>query len=113
MGGDVPGLCFRLLPAGAVGGLLGAASPLVVAPEAPEFGAPVVPPLEGQSGAVRHQATLLRAPAPLALLRANQEVSPTHVEGGAAAAEVPVGDPQGVGAPADTGGGARAEDGLD
>lgn len=35
------------------------------------------------------------------------------MEGGAAAAEVAVRDPEGVGAPADAGGGPRAEDGLD
>lgn len=112
--GDVPRLGVCLLPVMVVvGGFRRAAPPLVLPPEAPQFGAPVFPPLESQSGAVRHQATLLRTPAPLPLLRTDQEEGPAHVEGGAAAAEVAVGDPEGVGAPANAGGGPRAEDGLD
>lgn len=113
--GDVPRLGLWLLPVVlvVVGGFRRAASPLVLPAEAPQFGAPVFPPLEGQSGAVRHQATLLRAPAPLPLLRTDQEEGPAYVQGGAAAAEVPVGDPEGLEAPANAGGGPRAEDGLD
>lgn len=90
-------------------GFRGAASSLVLPPEAPELGAPVFPPLEGQSGAVGHQATLLRTPAPLSFLGSNQEERPAYVEGGAAAAEVAVGDPEGLGAPADAGGRPYAE----
>lgn len=110
--GDVPP---RLLPVIVLplGGLLGAAAPLVLPPEASQLGAPVFPPLEGQSGAVRHQAALLRAPAPLAFLGADQEEGPAHVQGRAATAQVPVGDPEGVGAPTHTGVGPRAENSLD
>lgn len=110
--GDVPRLGPRLLPARLVG-FRRAAAPLVLPSEAPQLGAPVFPPLEGQSGAVGHQAALLGGPAPLPLLRTDQEEGAAHVEGRAAAAEVAVGDPEGVGAPADTGGGPRAEDCLD
>lgn len=108
--GHVPGLgvCVRF----AVLRFRRTAAPFVLTPEGSEFGAPVFPPLEGQGGAVRHQAALLRAPAPLAVLCADQEERPAHVEGGAAARQVPVGDPERLGAPADPGGGARAKDDL-
>lgn len=115
--GDVPRLGLCLLPVTVVllpiGGFRRAAAPLVLPPEAPQFGAPVFPPLEGQGGAVRHQATLLRAPAPFPLLCTDQEEGPPNVEGWAATAEVTVWDPEGVGAPAHTGSGPRTEDGLD
>ncbi len=96
-----------------VGGFRWAAAPFVLPAEAPEFGVPVFPPLEGQSGAVRHQATLLRAPAPLPLLCTDQQEGPTHLEGWAAAAEVTVRNPEGVEASAYLGGGPGAEDSLD
>lgn len=115
--GDVPRLGLCLLPVTVVllpiGGFRRAAAPLVLPPEAPQFGVPVFPPLEGQGGAVRHQATLLRAPAPFPLLCTDQEEGPPNVEGWAATAEVTVWDPEGVGAPAHTGSGPRTEDGLD
>lgn len=112
--GDVPRLRLCALPAmtGVVWGLLRTAASFVLPPEAPEFGVPVFPPLEGQGGAVRHQATLLGAPAPLPFLGADQEERPAYVKGGAAAAEVTVRDPKGLGAPADAGVGPRPEDCL-
>ncbi|TNN58875.1 hypothetical protein EYF80_030885 [Liparis tanakae] len=96
--GDVPRLGLCGLPVMVV--LRRAAAPLVLPPEAPQLGAPVFPPLEGQSGAVRHQPALLGAPAPLPLLRADQEEGAAHVEGGTAAAEVAVRDPERPEAPA-------------
>lgn len=114
VGGDVPRLGPRVLRVLTVvaGGLERAPALLVLTPEAPEFGAPVFPPLEGQSGAVCHQATLLRGPAPLPFLCANQEERPTHLEAGAATAEVTVWDPERQGAPANVGGGPGAENCL-
>lgn len=90
-----------------------ASTPFVLPPEAPQFVAPVFPPLEGQSGAVRHQATLLRTPVPLPFLCPDQEEGAAHVQGRAAAAKVTIGHPERVRAPANAGGGPCAEDGLD
>lgn len=109
--GDVAGLGLRPLSSTPVLRSSGwAAAPLVLPSEAPELGAPVFPPLEGQSGAVGHQPVLLGAPASLALLGADQEEGAAHVEGGAAAAQVAVGDPEGVEASAHSGGRACAKD---
>ncbi|MEQ2160603.1 hypothetical protein GOODEAATRI_000971 [Goodea atripinnis] len=108
-------MCLCVLPAPgvvAVWGFLGAAAPLVLPPEAPELGAPVFPPLEGQCGAVRHQATLFRSPTSLPFLCADEEECPVYMEGRAATAEVTVGNPEGLGAPPEMGVGARPEDGL-
>lgn len=111
MRGDVAGLGLRpLLPMPVVWVSGWAAAPLVLPSEAPQLGAPVFPPLEGQSGAVGHQPALLGAPASLALLTADQEEGAAHVEGRAAAAQVTVGDPEGVEAPADVGGRPCAKD---
>lgn len=115
MWGDVPQLSLWGPPAVVKvvnWGLFRAAASLVLPPEAPEFGAPVFPPLEGQSGAVRHQATLLRTPAPLPFLGADQQERPTHVEGRAAAAQISVRHPKGLGTLADSGVGPRPENHL-
>jgi len=114
MRGDVAPPRFRVavvMPV-SVGGLRGATAPLVLAPEAPELGAPVFPPLQGRGGAVGHQPALLGGPVAAPLLRADQQEGPAHVEGGAAAAQVSVGDPEGPRASAEAGRGPRAEDGL-
>lgn len=112
--GDVPGLGLGLLLfMSIVRGSGWAAAPLVLPSEAPQFRAPMFPPREGQSGAVGHQTTLLGAPASLPLLGRDQEERAAHLEGWAAAAEVAVRDPEGVGAPAHVGGRPCAKDWLD
>lgn len=83
-------------------GHLQALALLVLRPEPPQLGAPVLPPVEGDGRAVRHQTELPGRPVTPPFLCSNQEEGPAHLKGGAAAAEVAVGHPEGLLAPANT-----------
>lgn len=88
---------------GVLPGDLQALALLVLPPEPSQFGAPVLPPVEGDGGAVRHQPVLPRRPVPSPFLCTNQEEGPANLEGRAATAEVTVWNPEGLLAPAHAG----------
>lgn len=96
---------FLCVPVPAAGsrvllGDLQALALLVLPTEPPQLGAPMLPPVEGESGAVCHQPLLAWRPAAHPFLRADKEEAPTHLQGGAAAAEVTVGHPESLLTPA-------------
>ena len=73
---------------------------LVLPTESPQFRAPVLPPVEGKSRAVRHQPLLSWCPVACSFFCTDQEEAPTHLEGRAAAAEVAVRHPESLLTPA-------------
>lgn len=103
-GGVFPhrGVCVSAAGGRVLLGHLQALALLVLPPEPPQLGAPVLPPVEGDGGAVRHQTVLPWRPVSATFFCANQEEGPAHLKGRAATAKVTVRHPESLLASAHT-----------